>query len=215
MEYEKYIENAKNDRMSLAVLETAELLLKQPIDSIKMTDIAKASKVGVASLYRYFGTKTCIIIKAACILWQRLRTLFDGVFDCGYYSDKTGASQFYELLKVSIVLYSSHKDFLRFLSDFDNFILQEQVDMKALDEYDASIMDFRELYNVAVQKGIADGTLKENIDYRTLFQAVSHALILMSEKFTKGELLSSDNFNGSDELQLIINMTMSYVRKEG
>ena len=41
------------------------------IASVKMTDIADAAGMGVATLYRHFSTKTSIAVEAATLMWER------------------------------------------------------------------------------------------------------------------------------------------------
>ena len=60
-------------RKERIVLIAAELFLQNGIEEIKMTDIADAAEIGVASLYRYFGTKTAIAIEVGVLLWRDLQ----------------------------------------------------------------------------------------------------------------------------------------------
>lgn len=211
MKYKKFIENAKNDRMLQAVITTAALLLEESPENIKMTDIADKCEIGVASLYRYFGTKSGIVIKAACVLWQDVRGLFDGVFECDYYRDKTGIESLKELMKVFKVLYMSHKDFLRFLDSFDRFVVSEGVTPDELKEYEQSVLDFYSLFEDAYRKGCEDGTVRTDIDFRTMYLSVTHSLMLMSEKFARGGIFENENVNDESELDFIIAMAIDYI----
>lgn len=211
MKYKKFIENAKNDRMMQAVLTTAALLLEDSPETLKMTDIADKCEIGVASLYRYFGTKSGIVIKAACVLWQDVRGLFDGVFDCDYYREKTGIERLRELMKVFKVLYISHKDFLRFLDSFDRFVITEGITHDELAEYEQSVLDFYSLFEDAYNKGCEDGTVRKDIDFRTMYLSVTHALMLMSEKFARGGIFEDENATDEAELDFIIAMAIDHI----
>lgn len=211
MEYKKILENAKNDRMAAAVEYAAELLLKRDIDDIAMTDIAEGCEIGVASLYRWFGTKPVLMIRAGCLLWGRVKALFDGVFECDYYKEKNGIGQLGELMKVFRVLYLSHKDFLRFLDSFDRYLINEEVPAEDLEEYRRSVLDFYPLLETAYKNGVADGSAREGIDFRTMYLSVSHALMLMSEKFARGDIFEGENEFAERELDFMVNMAMSYV----
>ena len=214
MKYKKFIENAKNDRMLQAVITTAALLLEESPENLKMTDIADKCEIGVASLYRYFGTKSVIIIKAACVLWQDVRELFDGVFECDYYRGKTGLERLCELMKVFKVLYISHKDFLRFLDCFDRFVVTEGIAPEELAEYEQSVLDFYSLFEDAYLKGCEDGTVRTDIDFKTMYLSVTHALMLMSEKFARGGIFEDERTNDEAELDFIINMAIDYIAAE-
>ena len=211
MKYKKFIENAKNDRMSLAVGTTAAMLLEQDVDGIKMTDIAEKCDIGVASLYRYFGTKAKLVIKAGSLIWQEIRALFDGVFECDYYKEKDGLGQLQELMKVFKVLFISHKDFLRFVDSFDRYILGEEVAPEDMAEYQESVMDFYPLFESAYDNGCDDGSVRAGLDFRILYLSLTHALMTMSEKFARGAVFENEAESFEKELDLIIDMAVSYI----
>lgn len=211
MDYKKYIENAKNDRMQAAVEVAARMLLRQDVSEIKMNDIAAECEVGVASLYRYFGTKASIVIKAACLMWQSVRSLFDGVFECDYYKEKDGLGQLGELMKVFRVLFISHKDFLRFLDSFDRYILTETVSAEDMEEYRKSVMDFYPLFEAAYTAGVRDGSLRADVDFSTMYLAVTHSLMQLSEKFSRGDVFEGENELAESELDFMITMALGYI----
>lgn len=214
MEYKKIIENAKNDRMNDAIEAAAELLLHGDVADIKMTDIAEKCGIGVASLYRYFGTKGDIVAKAGSVLWTRIKELFDGVFESPYFLEKSGYERLSELMKLFKVLYISHQDFLRFVDSFDRFAVNEKdkISPEALKEYESSILDFYPLFETAYRDGVRDGTAKDDIDFGLMYLSVTHALMLMSEKFSRGKVFDSDT-GGEQELGFMVDMALAYVRK--
>lgn len=215
MEYKKILENAKNDRMDTAVSYTAELLLQKDVSEVAMTDIAAGCDIGVASLYRWFGTKPVLVLRAGCLLWRSVRSLFDGVFECDYYKEKNGIGQLCELMKVFKVLYLSHQDFLRFLDSFDRYVISEEIPPEELEEYRKSVLDFYPLLESAYKNGVADGSARAGIDFRILYLSVTHALMLMSEKFARGDIFEGENETAEQELDLMIDMAIRYVaRKE-
>ena len=211
MEYKKFLENAKNDRMNEAVETAARLLLETDVNELRMNDIALACDIGVASLYRYFGTKSSLVIKAGCLLWKSVRSLFDGVFECDYYKGKNGLGQLRELMKIFKVLYLSHKDFLRFLDSFDRYIISEQVSPEDMEEYRKSVMDFYPLFEEAYKKGAADGSLRKDIDFPTMYLSVTHSLMQLSEKFARGAIFEGEQELAEQEIDFMINMATDYI----
>lgn len=63
--------SAEESRDAHIVACAAALFLKDGLGEVRMTDIADASGIGVATLYRRFSTKTNLAIAAATLLWQR------------------------------------------------------------------------------------------------------------------------------------------------
>lgn len=64
MENEYISQNFRTKRINHAIDVSAKMFLQNGIENVKMTDIADECGIGVATLYRYFGTKTGITIAA-------------------------------------------------------------------------------------------------------------------------------------------------------
>ncbi|MBQ4225759.1 MAG: helix-turn-helix transcriptional regulator, partial [Oscillospiraceae bacterium] len=78
--YDLSAQAIRTRREELAVASAARLFLEKGLDNVRMTDIADDCGVGVATLYRYFGTKTIIAIEAVSYLWNDLGRLFEERF---------------------------------------------------------------------------------------------------------------------------------------
>ena len=205
--------NLKDKRMERAVSVCAELFLEHGIENVKMTDIADQSGVGVATLYRYFGTKTGISIAAMTFLWYDLRSLFSGIFDSESFTGQTGLKQMQDLLRMFVVLFKAHKGFLRLLGEFDRLVISENVPCEELKEYESSVIDFFPIVERAYKCGLADGTMHKIKDFRLFYMTYAHALTEMCKKFIEGEILPSDDFSGAEsELELMIDCAVSYLK---
>ncbi|MBR1554233.1 MAG: TetR/AcrR family transcriptional regulator [Oscillospiraceae bacterium] len=208
-------ENLKIRRTEAAVTAAAELFLQYGIESVKMTDIAEKSGVGVATLYRYFGTKNQIVIEAMTYLWNEMGKLFSGVFESEIFLKQTGIKQMSDLLRMCLVLYEAHQDFLRVLGEFDLLILRENISPEKLTEYEKSVINFYPMFERAYRTGIADRTVRTVPDFRQFYLAYAHALLELGKKLVQRELLPSDDFsNGGKELSLLIECAVCYLRKE-
>ncbi|MBQ9898314.1 MAG: TetR/AcrR family transcriptional regulator [Ruminococcus sp.] len=215
MENEYSHDIIKNKRIENAIRISAEMFLENGIDSVKMTDIADESGVGVATLYRYFGTKTGILIAAMTYMWGDLKVMFSGVFESDVFVSQTGIKQINDLMRMYIVLFTAHKDFMRLLAEFDVFIRREGVTKSELEEYDRSIINFYPVFENAYKTGLADGTVREIENFPMLYLTYAHSLMELSKKLVQGEITPSDNFsNAETELNLLIDTAVYYFRKE-
>ncbi|MBQ9482939.1 MAG: TetR/AcrR family transcriptional regulator [Ruminiclostridium sp.] len=205
--------NLKDKRMERAVSVAAELFLEHGTENVKMTDIADQSGVGVATLYRYFGTKTGIVIAAMTFLWNDLRNLFGGVFDSENFTEQSGIKQLQDLLRMFVVLFTAHKGFLRLLGEFDRLVICENVPRSELEEYESSVIDFYPIVERAYKQGLDDGTMHGIKDFRLFYMTYAHALTEMCKKFIEGEILPSDDFSDAEkELELLIDCAVSYLK---
>ncbi len=215
MENEYSHDNIKNKRIENAIRISAEMFLENGIDNVKMTDIADESGVGVATLYRYFGTKTGILIAAMTYMWGDLKVMFSGVFESDIFISQSGIKQINDLMRMYIVLFTAHKDFMRLLAEFDVFIRREGVSKSELEDYDRSIINFYPVFENAYKTGLADGTVREVENFPMLYLTYAHSLMELSKKLVQGEITPSDNFNNAEaELNLLIDTAVYYFRKE-
>lgn len=200
----------REERYKYAVQVASGLFLKNGIEGVKMTDIADNCGIGVASLYRFFETKTEIVIRAGIIIWDKIREDF-----MNYVSKDTGKTGL-ENLKYALgfyrKLYEDHKDFIKFLDDFDQLMLSEKIEKERLTEYEKSIVNFSEPFRVAVEKGYLDGSVKKDVDVAAVYVSVTHALISVCQKFIRGEILPKDDFSlALKEIEMILEITAAYL----
>ncbi|MBR4179513.1 MAG: helix-turn-helix transcriptional regulator, partial [Treponema sp.] len=67
---EEEMDPQRNARIEKILSSAYELFSKRGIEDVAMTDIADRSKIGVASLYRYFETKEILVVRTATQVWE-------------------------------------------------------------------------------------------------------------------------------------------------
>ena len=72
-------------------------------------------------------------------------------------------------------------------------------------------MNFYPLFESAYLDGVKDGTTREGVNFQELYLTVTHALMLMSEKFSRGKVFESDT-GGEGELDLMIKIALEYIK---
>ncbi len=215
MENEISHDSLKNKRYENAVEVSAQLFLKNGIDSVKMTDIADECGIGVATLYRWFGTKNGITIAAMTYMWNELNKMFSGIFESEVFLSQSGIKQLNDLMRMFIVLYEAHPGFMRLLSEFDLLLISENIPKKDLKEYERSIINFYPVFENSYMMGIADGTVREIPDIRMFYLSFAHTLMELSKKLIQGELLPNDDFShAEEELSMIIEAAVFFLKKE-
>jgi len=208
-------DSLKNKRYEKAVEVSAQLFLKNGIDSVKMTDIADECGIGVATLYRWFGTKNGITIEAMTYMWNELNKMFSGIFESEVFLSQSGIKQLNDLMRMFIVLYEAHPGFMRLLSEFDLLLISEDIPKKDLKEYERSIINFYPVFENSYMMGIADGTVREIPNIRMFYLSFAHTLMELSKKLIQGELLPNDDFShAEEELSMIIEAAVFFLRKE-
>ena len=208
-------ETLKNKRFEKAVEVSAQLFLKNGIESVKMTDIADECGIGVATLYRYFGTKNGITIAAMTYMWNELNKMFSDIFESDVFLSQSGIKQINDLMRMFAVLYQAHPAFMRLLAEFDLMLSSGDIPKKELKDYEKSIINFYPVFERSYMTGISDGTVREITDVRLFYLSYAHTLMELSKKLIQGELLPGDDFSHAEqELETIIDTAVFFLKKE-
>ena len=189
----------------------AALFLERGIASVKMTDIAEAAGVGVATLYRHFSTKTGIAVEAATLMWERFNESIHALIESDAFLTMDGAERLEALFGEYCSTYVYHADFVTFLDEFDHLVLTEQPDAAALARYGAKVDSFYFIFEDAYLMGRADGSVAREVDFPVFYRAVAHALMGVAGKLMRGEVIPSDDFSshiGAAELECIVDMAI-------
>ena len=202
----------KDLREDSVVYIAAELFLQKGIENVKMTDVAERAELGVATLYRWFGTKDGLVIRAGALLWGDLHTLFRSVYEAEDFRACTGIEQIARLFGVYRTLFREHADFIRFIGDFDDFVIRTRPAQEDLREYEASVLNFYPVFLGAYETGLGDGSVRPIESPRLFYDSVCHAILALTQKLLRGEILTADGFGDSAELELLLDMAARYLQ---
>lgn len=214
MRYDDIIQGIKNERIAVAMETAAQLYLTIGISNAKMTDIAEKAQIGVASLYRYFGTKQLFTVKVGSYIWKTTMMKLEPQYTSAEYQAKTGFEQVAALLNIFHILLEEHRPFLRFLSEFDVFVIREHLGIGQLTEYESRSMNMLPVMIDAMKKGVEDGTIRPDVDANVFYDAITDSLLSMCEKFVWGNVPNNvDQERNQQALSMAIDMFLSYIRK--
>ena len=213
MDYTNYLKNEKNLRRDKVLLSAAQLFLDKGIEAVKMTDVADACDMGVASLYRYFGTKTQLVILTGQMLWQDVRELFRQLFEDENYYAKNGFERLTELFSFFPSLLQRHRGFLKFIHEFDENMQREDVSPDALEDYESTLLSFFPPFEEAYRLGLEDGSVRKIENFERFYFTATHSLLLMCQKFVCRGILKSDTEAGAYyEIALMVRILMAYLQ---
>lgn len=201
--------SSRDLRDDAAVECAAALFLDRGIAGVKMTDIADACELGVATLYRHFTTKTSIEIAAATLLWSRFHERFRLLVETREFLELTGLDRLHRLLDEYCLAYREHPDFVKFLDEFDHAVLDERIEQSQLVDYGNEVTSFYVIFEDAYLLGLEDGSIARQVDFPVFYQAIAHALVGVAEKLMRGEIIPQDDFSrGDEELACIVDMAV-------
>ena len=169
------------------VVEVAtRLFLSRPLSSVTVRDVAQEAGVGEATVYRYFSTKSSLIVACALKLEKEVAQYFlrESKPSDGY----ARLARFYASY---VDLFAFRPELYRFLYEFDVFCVEQRV--KGLDEYANNLDVFLDAYLAAYRDGVEDGSVREVKDPELFYYTTTHAILALAKKLAvEGEIVPQD-----------------------
>ena len=200
-------------RMDRAVECAADLFLKRRIADVRMTDVAEAAGVGVATLYRRFSTKTRLALAAGTLLWRRFNERIVALVESDAFLGMSGADRLERMLRLYAEGYVENAGFVLFIDDLDGLLVTEGAPLDAVAAYGREVDSFYLIFADAYQLGLQDGSVAREVDFPVFYRSVAHALMGVAQKLARGEVIPSDDFStGAQELECIVDMAVRALR---
>ena len=190
------------------ILEAAfSLFASRGIEMVTMPEVAEASGVARATLYRYFADKTELVMAISTWKWEEYIVSWWSTLKEEERARMTAAEEFGYFLDSFINLYRHHQDILRFHYSFNNFIrLENPPDEKKLGYtrlIDGLAASFHQLY----EKGLRDRTIRTDIPESMMFSALFHIMLATVTRYSVGLFyVSGRGTNPEEELLMLRNM---------
>ena len=211
MEQDNLYARHREKRMEEAVYAAAELFLRDGIEKVKMTDVADAAAMGVASLYRYFGTKNVLVVRAGALLWRDVNRLYGNRFAPAAVEGLNGMERIRLLFSLLEELYRDHRPFISLIGELDDFLAAEDVPAEDLERYEKSLFDFYTVFREAFDRGVADGSVRRGVDPDLFFNTACHAATALELKLIRGPLLPGDRIQDPAELHQLLDFALAYL----
>lgn len=189
---------------------------KNGIENTTMSDVAKASEVGIASLYRYFNSKTELVIQTAVLFWKMAEESIIPSFLTRQYQTMSGIRQLETICRKFMNGFNDYREFLIFLNDFEAFIRKQKLTPSDLGDYQTEVMKMMPYVTAALDKGLEDQTIHLRYSVVETYFTLSQLLLSFVQKLAVyGDILSEENdFDTAKILETAVNMILDWLRTE-
>ena len=151
-----------------------ELFLKKPIAAVTIRDVAAASGVGEATIYRYFSNRANLLVACAVKLQAEVGREFLSPVQTD------GLGKIAHFYGTYLAMFRVRPELYRFLSDFDAYCISEGI--TEMEEYQDNFDRFREAFLAFYREGVADGSVRELDDPELFYSATTHAMLSLCKK---------------------------------
>ncbi len=207
--------NAAKDEIEMTARREAmlkegfRLFSEKGIEAVSMQEVADACGVGIATLYRYYNTKSSLVIAIGAKKWEEFGEYINGERQKRGTDRMTAAEELEFYLDCYILLYRGHKDLLRFNQDFNNYVKHENTAPTQLEPYINAIGAFAEMFHGLYEKGKTDGTIRTDLPEEKMFAATSHIMIAVAVRYAQGLVYAAEREEDrTEEYELLKRMIL-------
>ena len=193
------------------IMETAyELFSEKGIIPVTITDIAEASGVGRATVFRYFTTKLELVVSISTWKWEEYIEVRYATLPQERLDKMTGAEYLRFFLDSFLDLYRNHRDILRFNYDFNSFLRYEAGAAEEKQPYLQMVNALGAQFHVVYERGMKDGTLREDISESSMFSSSFHIMLAAATRYAVGLVVVYEDSNDPEsELVMLEELLLS------
>ena len=195
----------KDIKRAYIIEKAKELLLSTSIQEVTIKDVAQASAVGEATIYRYFQTKEKLVTEVAIALQKEI--VASNINEEGTATGYQCIEGFYNLF---LNVYIIHPDYYRFLTGFDSLYLAT----RSGSEYPNALDKFKDYFLESYKAGIKDGSLRAIEKPELFYYGSTHSLLELCKKLAAlDSALPQDlAINKEEEIREVIHAFLSYLK---
>lgn len=211
-QYLNEINQSKQERINRIIKIAKKEFAANGIANTKLSTIAREAEVGEASLYRYFTDKIQLIKLVATDYWIEQINVFNEYMEDNIDARMSGLMKMKAYLEMFLELYYYQKDFLKFMEDFDNLDIQQNINNEE-NEFIRFTNDFKKVYLEFFNEGIQDGSIDSSKDAATYYSFVSQVMVSTTQKtaLRLGYYRIQDDNYAIDCLNNTIDMFIQYI----
>lgn len=162
----KITEAEQTRRKELIIHNAFELFCQKGIDRVSIKEIAHKSGVGEMSIYRYFTSKTALLLATLEVEWEIvLNEITETIVQPKFYNEQSGYGQVALLLEGFRSLFDKHSPYILFSYDYKLYLIRNSSHLP-VKLYKDEIKPLRNLFIHALSRGVQDGSIamRENIE---------------------------------------------------
>ena len=160
------------------------LFVDKNIDKVTMQDVADAAGIGIATVYRYYGTKLDLVMGISAWKWADYEAETKRLVEMR--SDSTAAERFDYYLESFLNLYRSNRDLLRFNQLFNGYVEHENVSPEVMKPYTDVVRTIADRFHLIYELALTDHTLRTDIPEREMFWATMHLMMAVITRYAVG-----------------------------
>lgn len=180
------LEQLRENNKKLVTEKALECFIENGIEKTKVSDIARRSGLTERSIFRYFATKTDIVIAAAFLYWEKAEKYTRQSLEKERRPGLTGIEQIRVILYAYSSLLLADPRGIRFSLDAEVALYNAGKYHEVVNRPPEKFETYAGPLSQAVRVGIADGTVNPGADIKTLYYNAYDSILGMMQRLTVG-----------------------------
>lgn len=180
------LEELKERNIQLVTEKAVECFVERGIENTRVSDIAKAAGLTERSVYRYFPTKSDIVIAAALCYWARAKDYIASQMVEHSGDAMTGIEQIELILQSYANILLIDPKGVRFTLDAELVLNSVGKSNKVFNRPPERFEAHAGPLSNAVEHGLADGTVNPNVDVKQLYYNAYDSILGLMQRLTLG-----------------------------
>ena len=176
----------RKQNMQLVVEKALECFIQQGIAKTKISQIAEKACLTERSVFRYFRTKTDLVLAASYLYWEKVLAYINRQHPADGCSNMTGLEEIGHLLICYSNLYFDDPKGLRFTLDaeltLDTAGKKNEHRNQPPEPYETSTGQVAR----AIRKGLADGSIDPDVDVKELYYNSYDTILGLMQRLSIG-----------------------------
>ena len=205
----------KQDKYQRILEEGFRLFSERGIELVTMPEVAAASGVGRATLFRYFPSKSELVIAIGTWKWEEYIAWRNTLLPAEKMETLTGAEWLRFFLDAFLNLYRNHADILCFNYNFNSYLKYETSTAEQRQPFMRMVESLSAQFHMLYERGKEDGTLNTEYSERTMFSSIFHIMLAAVTRYSVGlVVVYEDSSNPESELVMLTEMLLSRFIRE-
>jgi len=160
--------------------------IKNGITNTKVSEIAKTAGLTERSVYRYFPTKSDIVISAAFCYWERAKEYIAWELDTHDYEHLSGIEQISIILKSYANILFIDPEGIRFSLDAEVALFNAGKNDRVINRPPDKFEEYTGPLSQAIVRGLSDGTVNPEANIKQLYYNAYDSILGLMQRLTVG-----------------------------
>jgi AcrR family transcriptional regulator len=166
------------------ILHALRCFIERGIDATTIAEIAENAGLTERSVYRYFDSKSDLVLETALLFWEDTVKQANALYDSGAFSSLCGAEQIGMILRSYAALYFTDPEKLIFVHEAEIYLCKHDMSGLNKNKPPAPYHEFSAPLAKAIRHGIEDGSVRNDPDIELLYNNAYDALLGLIQKMS-------------------------------